>query len=124
VSVDYRFLSYLRLCRFFLHEPGKEPHRAAGGIPAFPAEARADVDSVSPGGRYGGKRKYDEQAVLAAFGVTESSETIRSATPEDESDENFNDWLAGLIDADGSFNLSKQGYASCEITMHTKEVKP
>ncbi len=35
----------------------------------------------------------------------------------------FNDWLAGLIDADGGFYLSKQGYASCEITMHSKEVQ-
>jgi len=52
-----------------------------------------------------------------------SSETIRSATPEDESDAEFNDWLAGLIDADGGFYLSKQGYASCEIIMHSKEVQ-
>jgi hypothetical protein len=52
-----------------------------------------------------------------------SSETIRSATPGDESDADFNDWLAGLIDADGGFYLSKQGYASCEITMHSKEVQ-
>ncbi len=28
----------------------------------------------------GGKRKYDDQAVLAAFGITESSETIRRTT--------------------------------------------
>jgi len=52
-----------------------------------------------------------------------SSETIRSATPGDESDADFNDWLAGLIDADGGFYLSKQGYASCERTMHSKEVQ-
>ena len=53
----------------------------------------------------------------------ESPETIRSATPEEESDAEFNDWLAGLIDADGGFYLSKQGYASCEIIMHSKEVQ-
>lgn len=29
----------------------------------------------------------------------------------------FNEWLAGLIDGDGSLLLSKQGYASLEITM-------
>jgi hypothetical protein len=28
----------------------------------------------------GGKRKYDEQAIMAAFGVTESSETIRQTS--------------------------------------------
>jgi hypothetical protein len=29
----------------------------------------------------------------------------------------FNEWLAGLIDGDGSLLLSKQGYPSLEITM-------
>jgi hypothetical protein len=29
----------------------------------------------------------------------------------------FNEWLAGLIDGDGSLLLNKQGYASLEITM-------
>jgi hypothetical protein len=33
----------------------------------------------------GGKRKYDEQAILAAFGLTESSETIRRALEEQSS---------------------------------------
>jgi hypothetical protein len=29
----------------------------------------------------------------------------------------FNEWLAGVIDGDGCFLVSKQGYSSCEITM-------
>lgn len=33
----------------------------------------------------------------------------------------FNEWLAGLIDGDGSFLLSKKGYASLEITMNIRD---
>lgn len=33
------------------------------------------------------------------------------------SNEEFNEWLAGLIDGDGCFLVSKQGYTSCEITV-------
>jgi len=34
---------------------------------------------------------------------------------------NFNEWLAGLIDGDGSFLLTKKGYASLEITMDIRD---
>jgi NADH dehydrogenase/LAGLIDADG DNA endonuclease family protein len=34
---------------------------------------------------------------------------------------NWNQWLAGLIDGDGSFYLTKNGYASLEITMDIKD---
>jgi len=33
----------------------------------------------------------------------------------------FLDWLAGLIDGYGSFLVSKAGYTSCEITLHSSE---
>jgi len=33
----------------------------------------------------------------------------------------FNEWLAGLIDGDGSFLLTKKGYASLEITMDIRD---
>ena len=33
----------------------------------------------------------------------------------------FNEWLAGLIDGDGSFLLSQKGYASLEITMDIRD---
>ena len=36
-------------------------------------------------------------------------------------DLNFQQWLAGLIDGDGSFLLSKAGYASLEITMDIRD---
>uniref|UniRef100_UPI0022FD9513 hypothetical protein n=1 Tax=Drechslerella dactyloides TaxID=74499 RepID=UPI0022FD9513 len=36
-------------------------------------------------------------------------------------DLNFKQWLSGLIDGDGSFLLSKKGYASLEITMDIRD---
>lgn len=33
----------------------------------------------------------------------------------------FNQWLAGLIDGDGCFQLSKKGYASLEIVAHIRD---
>jgi hypothetical protein len=33
----------------------------------------------------------------------------------------FNQWLAGLIDGDGCFQLTKKGYASLEITMDIRD---
>ncbi len=35
----------------------------------------------------------------------------------------FKQWLAGLIDGDGYFLLSKNGYNSCEITMDARDKK-
>ena len=35
----------------------------------------------------------------------------------------FSEWLAGLIDGDGYFILTKKGYASCEICMDVRDKK-
>ncbi len=35
----------------------------------------------------------------------------------------FNEWLAGLIDGDGYFLLTKKGYVSCEICMDVRDKK-
>ena len=35
----------------------------------------------------------------------------------------FNEWLAGVIDGDGCFLLSKKGYASLEITIQLRDVR-
>jgi len=40
---------------------------------------------------------------------------------KDHHDNTFNQWLAGLIDGDGCFQLSKKGYASLEIVMETRD---
>ena len=47
-----------------------------------------------------------------------TSETIRLLS---NNDNKWFDWLAGLIDGDGCFLLSKKGYASLEITMDMKD---
>jgi len=38
------------------------------------------------------------------------------------SNKKFHQWLAGLIDGDGCFLLSKKGYASLEIVMETRDM--
>lgn len=45
-----------------------------------------------------------------------TSETTR-ATSYGKKETRFNQWLAGLIDGDGSLLISKSGYSSCEITV-------
>nr|YP_001315140.1 putative site-specific DNA endonuclease [Chlorokybus atmophyticus]ABO15141.1 putative site-specific DNA endonuclease [Chlorokybus atmophyticus] len=57
-----------------------------------------------------------------------SSETTRAACSKKrknrktfKSKTDFQDWLAGLIDGDGNFLVSKQGYTSCEITVGEDE---
>ena len=54
--------------------------------------------------------------------IVGSSETIRINSYEDNEDQ-FGYWLAGLIDGDGSLLVSKKGYTSCEIILHTTEVQ-
>jgi hypothetical protein len=47
-----------------------------------------------------------------------TSETTRATTYFN----NFAEWLAGVIDGDGSLQLSKQGYTSLEITMGSEDL--
>ena len=51
------------------------------------------------------------------------SKNIRSIHNLSNSDRDlkFKEWLAGLIDGDGCFLLSKKGYASLEITMDIRD---
>jgi hypothetical protein len=46
-----------------------------------------------------------------------TSETTRPLSSKCSNDKSWNEWLAGLIDGDGSLLINKSGYASCEITM-------
>jgi hypothetical protein len=48
-----------------------------------------------------------------------STKIFRKKT--DEKGNKFNEWLAGLIDGDGCFQLSKKGYASLEIVMELRD---
>lgn len=52
------------------------------------------------------------------------SEAIRLFSTKKDiklSDKNFSQWLAGVIDGDGCFQLSKKGYASLEVVMETRD---
>lgn len=50
--------------------------------------------------------------------LVETSETTRVATYS----KSFCEWLAGLIDGDGSLQVSKKGYTSLEITMGLQDL--
>jgi hypothetical protein len=52
--------------------------------------------------------------------LVETSETTRAAPYS--FDRSFCEWLAGLIDGDGSLLVSKQGYTSLEITMGLEDL--
>ena len=47
--------------------------------------------------------------------------SIHSLNKNSNKDLRFIQWLAGLIDGDGCFSLSKKGYASLEITMDIRD---
>ena len=70
----------------------------------------------------------DNQPVTKGFnfqvGTSETTRPLSSIIKPDsqeklvpQSDKAWNEWLAGLIDGNGSLLLSKAGYPSCEITM-------
>jgi len=46
---------------------------------------------------------------------------INTKISKNRKNKTWNEWLAGLIDGDGSFLLSKKGYASLEITMDIRD---
>jgi len=54
----------------------------------------------------------NNQQTLVGTSEAECSRTLSDKKQE----RHFNEWLAGLIDGDGCFLISKEGYASCEIT--------
>ena len=67
----------------------------------------------------------NSQVTKAYNTLVETSEAIRlldlnKKTISNE-DKKWSQWLAGLIDGDGSFLLSKKGYASLEITMDIRD---
>lgn len=47
------------------------------------------------------------------------SYTFCNVSPKHRNDQRFNEWLAGLIDGDGSLLISKAGYCSLEITVES-----
>ena len=71
--------------------------------------------------------KNNPQVTKALSSLVGTSEAIRllnlNTNLSNNTKENliWNQWLAGLIDGDGSFLLSKKGYASLEITMDIRD---
>ena len=54
---------------------------------------------------------------------SESKQEVVNNTTIDLNTAKFNEWLAGLIDGDGYFLLTKKGYVSCEICMDARDKK-
>ena len=54
-------------------------------------------------------------------GISEAIRLFSTKKDFNLSDKKFSQWLAGVIDGDGSFQLSKKGYASLEIVMETRD---
>ncbi len=56
-----------------------------------------------------------------SFFSTFSNNVVYKNNNDNFNDKAFNEWLAGLIDGDGSLLVSKSGYSSCEITMSLQD---
>jgi len=54
-------------------------------------------------------------------GQLKQTTLTKKVSVNDLENEKWNEWLAGLIDGDGSLLLSKTGYCSCEITMDLRD---
>lgn len=67
----------------------------------------------------------DNQPVTKRYnflvGTSETTRPLSSKPYYTTNDDSWNEWLAGLIDGDGSLLVSKKGYTSCEITMSLKD---
>ncbi len=73
-------------------------------------------------------KESNPQVTKALNSLVGTSESIRllnkkwiHSLSNSEKDSKFKEWLAGLIDGDGCFTLSKKGYASLEITMDIRD---
>lgn len=70
-------------------------------------------------------RKENNLQVTKAFnslvGTSEAIRLLNTRRYSTLNNLNFREWLAGVIDGDGCFLLSKQGYASLEITMDIRD---
>jgi hypothetical protein len=67
------------------------------------------------------KNMNNPQVTKASNSWVGTSEAIRLLTIDNKNNKKWNEWLAGLIDGDGSFLLSKKNYASLEITMDIRD---
>ena len=70
--------------------------------------------NMMSGARFAGNQRPVH--IVHVSSLVGTSETTR-ATSFGSNETRFNQWLAGLIDGDGSLQVSKAGYSSCEITV-------
>lgn len=76
---------------------------------------------TNKGFKYNFKCNVNRKTKSLGFNTRHYS-TINTINKKENPNENtFNQWLAGLIDGDGCFQLSKKGYASLEIVMETRD---
>lgn len=65
----------------------------------------------------------ESESESVSVSVSESEQEVVNNTTTDLKTAKFNEWLAGLIDGDGYFLLTKKGYVSCEICMDARDKK-
>jgi hypothetical protein len=65
--------------------------------------------------------KFNRKPVIFIISRNYSNLSNKNVSNINDSDIIFNQWLAGLIDGDGCFQLSKKGYASLEIVLETRD---
>lgn len=69
------------------------------------------------------KKKINQQEILNSFNIAINQQLKEfNSSSETKRIISFNEWLGGLIDADGCFYISKKNYLSCEITLSKREV--
>ena len=82
-------------------------------ISGLPIKSRSSENVMNTTQSAGNQRRF----VSSQVGT---SETTRAAT--NPFSKSFCEWLAGVIDGDGSLQVSKQGYTSLEITMGLEDL--
>lgn len=67
--------------------------------------------------------KVNQQEILNTFNVAVNKKLKeKNRSSETTRINSFNEWLGGLMDADGCFYFSKQNYLSCEINVSSREL--
>lgn len=69
------------------------------------------------------KKSYRDSLISTRNMSTSINTKSLDSKNTDSEDLAFRQWLAGIIDGDGYFLLSKNGYNNCEITMDTRDKK-
>lgn len=65
----------------------------------------------------------NQRLITSLVGTSETTCVTTKKKNFINSDNKFNQWLAGLIDGDGCFLISKKGYCSLEITVSIEDIK-